>query len=90
MNSRWSGDAENAFYSGEKFDRSRVLYTAENEYTVTRNRVKETHYILGVDVGRIGLEGSSIKIFLIAGKPKYESIWQSAAKILCLLFLDKG
>lgn len=52
--SRWTGDAENAFYSGEKFDRSRVLKTPEYEYCVPRSRMRDTYYVLGVDVGRIG------------------------------------
>ena len=50
--SRWSGDAENAFYSSEKFDRHRVLLQPEYEYSGRSSR--SAYYVLGVDVGRIG------------------------------------
>lgn len=49
--SEWSGDAENAFFSAEKFDRHRVLLQPEYEYSGRSNR--NAYYVLGVDVGRI-------------------------------------
>jgi len=50
--SEWSGDAENAFFSAEKFDKHRVLLQPEYEYS---NRSSKTaYYVLGVDVGRKG------------------------------------
>lgn len=48
--SEWSGDAENAFFSAEKFDKHRVLLQPEYEYSGRSN--KNAYYILGVDVGR--------------------------------------
>lgn len=46
----WSGDAENAFFSSERFDKHRVLLQPEYEYS---NRSSKTaYYVIGVDVGR--------------------------------------
>ena len=68
----WSGDAENAFYSAEKFDKHRVLLQPEHE--ASGRASKSAYYVLGVDVGRKGcttevcvfkvtpqVQGSSIK-----------------------------
>ena len=48
----WSGDVRNAFYSSEKFDRHRVLL--QPEYEFSKRSSKNSYYVLGVDVGRIG------------------------------------
>lgn len=48
--SEWSGDAENAFFSSEKFDKHRVLLQPEYEHSGRSN--KSAYYVLGVDVGR--------------------------------------
>ena len=66
--SKWTGDVDNAFYSSEKFDKSRVLNLPEYEASL-RGSPKQSYYVIGVDVGRIGLMVSSMKISLIAGKP---------------------
>lgn len=50
--SEWSGDAENAFFSAETFDKYRVLL--QPEYESSGRSSKNAYYILGVDVGRIG------------------------------------
>ena len=50
--SEWSGDAENAFFSAEKFDKHRVLLQPEYEFSGRSS--KSAYYVLGVDVGRIG------------------------------------
>lgn len=50
--SEWSGDAENAFFSAEAFDKHRVLQQPEYEYSGRSN--KNAYYVLGVDVGRKG------------------------------------
>ena len=50
--SDWSGDAENAFFSSEKFDKHRVLLQPEYEYSGRSS--KNAYYVLGVDVGRKG------------------------------------
>ena len=52
MESEWSGDAENAFFSSEKFDKHRVLLQPEYEYSGRTS--KNAYYVLGVDVGRKG------------------------------------
>lgn len=48
--SEWSGDAENAYFSVERFDRHRVLLQPEYEYSGRSN--KSAYYVIGVDVGR--------------------------------------
>ena len=46
----WTGDAENAFYSAQRFDKHRTLLQPENEYSGRSS--KTAYYVLGVDVGR--------------------------------------
>lgn len=60
--SEWSGDAENAFFSSEKFDKYRVLLQPEYEFSGRNSKTQ--YYVLGVDVGRIGCttEVSIIKV----------------------------
>ena len=48
--SQWSGDAENAFFSADKFDKHRQLLQPEYEYSARSS--KDAYYVLGVDVGR--------------------------------------
>ncbi len=50
--SEWSGDAENAFFNAEKFDKHRVLLQPEYEYSGRSS--KNAYYVIGVDVGRKG------------------------------------
>ena len=50
--SEWSGDAENAFFSGEVFDKYRILLQPEKEYSGRTS--KNGYYVISVDVGRIG------------------------------------
>lgn len=50
--SEWSGDAENAFFSAERFDKHRVLLQPEYEYS--NRSAKGAYYIVSVDVGRKG------------------------------------
>lgn len=70
--SQWSGDAENAFFSAEQFDKHRILLQPEYEYSA--RSAKTAYYVLGVDVGRKGctteccvfkvtpqVQGSSVK-----------------------------
>ena len=47
----WSGDAENAFFSAESFDKHRNLLQPEYEYSGRSS--KSAYYIIGVDVGRL-------------------------------------
>ena len=48
----WSGSVENAFFSAEKFDKHRMLLQPEYEYSGRTS--KNSYYVIGVDVGRIG------------------------------------
>ena len=50
--SEWSGDAENAFFSAERFDKHRVLLQPEYEFSGRSS--KSAYYIFGIDVGRKG------------------------------------
>ena len=63
----WSGDAQNAFYSSEKFDKHRVLNQPEDGYS-GRN-AKNAFYVLGVDVGRIGCT-TEVCVFKVFPQPK--------------------
>lgn len=70
--SLWTGNVDGAFFSGETFDRNRILNQPESQYSGRSS--DRTYYIIGVDVGRKGcqtvatiikvnpqLDGSSIK-----------------------------
>lgn len=65
--SKWSGDAENAFYSSEKFDKHRTLLQPEEEYSARSS--KSAYYVLGVDVGRIGCT-TEVCIFKVTPQPQ--------------------
>ena len=67
----WSGDAENAFYSSEKFDKYRVLSQPEYEYSGRSSRT--AFYILGVDVGRIGCT-TEVCVFKVTPQPQGTSL----------------
>ena len=58
--SEWSGDAENAYFSVERFDRHRVLLQPEHEYSGRSN--KSAYYVIGVDVGRKGCTTEAVVI----------------------------
>ena len=63
MCSVWTGDIENAFFSAEKFDKHRILALPELE--ASNKKSKDTYYVLGVDVGRIGCT-SEVCVFKVA------------------------
>lgn len=69
--SKWSGDAENAFYSAEKFDKHRIL--AQPEYEYSGRSSKNAYYIIGVDVGRIGCTTEAC-IFKVTPQPQGTSL----------------
>jgi hypothetical protein len=48
--SHWTGNVEDAFFNGEKFDRNRIL--AAPEYEASGRSSSQAYYILSVDVGR--------------------------------------
>ena len=63
----WSGDAQNAFYSAEKFNKHRVLNQPEYEYS--NKSSKNAFYVLGVDVGRIGCT-TEVCVFKVTPQPR--------------------
>ena len=69
--SLWSGDAQNAFFSSQTFDKHRVLRQPEGEYSGRSSR--SAYYVLGVDVGRIGCT-SEVMVFKCTPQPQGASI----------------
>lgn len=65
--SKWSGDADNAFYSAEKFDKYRVLLQPEKEFSGRTG--KGGYYIIGVDVGRFNCTTEAC-IFKVTPQPQ--------------------
>jgi hypothetical protein len=71
MLSKWSGDAENAFFSSEKIDKHRVLLQAEWESTGRSSR--QAYYVLGVDVGRFECT-TEVCVFKVTPQPNGAAI----------------
>ena len=65
--SEWSGDAENAFFSAEKFDKHRQLLQPEYEFSGRTS--KNGYYILGVDVGRFKCT-TEVCVFKVTPQPQ--------------------
>lgn len=65
--SEWSGDAENAFFSAEKFDKYRVLLQPEYEYSGRSSKAQ--YYVLGVDVGRFKCT-TEVSVFKVTPQPQ--------------------
>ena len=70
-NSHWTGNVEDAFFNGDKFDRNRILIAPE--YEASGRSSTQTYYILAVDVGRVGCQ-SVITIFKVNPQPQGPSI----------------
>lgn len=51
-NSKWSGSSDNAYFSGEIFDRNRKLL--QPEYECSGRSTKSSYYVLSADIGRKG------------------------------------
>lgn len=58
--SEWSGDAENAYFQAEAFDKHRVLLQPEYEWSARSS--KSAYYVIGVDVGRKGCTSEAMII----------------------------
>ena len=69
--SEWSGDAENAYFSSEQFDRHRELLQPEYEYSGRSN--KNAYYVIGVDVGRKGCTTEAC-VFKVTPQPQGTSM----------------
>jgi len=65
--SEWSGDAENAFFSAERFDKYRVLLQPEYEFSGRSS--KSAYYVLGVDVGRLKCT-TEVCVFKVTPQPQ--------------------
>lgn len=63
----WSGDAENAFFSAQKFDKYRTLRQPQYEYSGRTS--KNAYYVIGVDVGRIGCTTQAC-VFKVTPQPQ--------------------
>lgn len=69
--SHWTGNVENAFFSGEKFDRNRIL--RQPEYEASGRSSTQAYYILSVDVGRKGCQ-SVVCVFKVTPQTQGASI----------------
>ena len=99
--SEWSGDAENAFFQAEKFDKHRQLLQPEYEYSGRSS--KNAYYVLGIDVGRKGcntecvvikvtpqVEGASLKSVVNIYSWEEEHFEQQAINVKRLFYKYKA
>ena len=97
----WSGDAENAYFSSEVFEKHRQLLQPEYEYSGRSS--KTAYYVLGIDVGRKGctsevmiikvtpqVQGASIKTLVNLYSFDEEHFEDQAIKIKKLFFKYKA
>ena len=97
----WSGDAENAYFKSEVFDKHRQLLQPEYEYS---GRTSKTgFYVLGIDVGRTNcttevaiikvtpqIQGASIKSIVNIYSYEAEDFEEQAIKIKKLYYKYKA
>lgn len=69
--SEWSGDAENAYFSSEVFDKYRILNQPEYEFSGRSS--KSAYYVLGIDVGRKGCNTECV-IIKVTPQPQGRAI----------------
>ena len=99
--SEWSGDAENAYFSSEIFDKYRILNQPEYEFSGRSS--KTAYYVLGIDVGRKGCttecviikvtpqpQGTSLKSIVNIYSWEEEHFEQQAINIKQLYFKYKA
>lgn len=67
--SEWSGDAENAYFSAERFDKHRQLLQPEFEYS--NRSSKNAYYVISVDVGR---KGCTSEVCIIKVTPQAQGV----------------
>jgi hypothetical protein len=67
----WSGDAENAYFSNDIFEKHRVLLQPEKEYSGRSS--KNAYYVVSVDVGRKGCN-SEATIIKVTPQPQGDAI----------------
>lgn len=76
--SEWSGDAENAYFSAERFDKHRQLLQPEYEYS--NRSSKNAYYVISVDVGR---KGCTSEVCVIKVTPQVQG---TSLKTLVMLY----
>lgn len=69
FSSNWSGSVDGSYFDPDRFEKWRTIERPDLKYD---NRTKNGYYVMGVDVGRIGLNVGSIKTPLIAGTSSYD------------------
>ncbi len=97
----WSGDAENAFFSSEVFDKHRVLLQPQYQYSGRSS--KSAYYVLGIDVGRLKctteicvfkvtpqVQGASLKSLVNLYSYEAQDFEQQAIKIKKLYYKYKA
>lgn len=97
----WSGDAENAYFSSDIFEKHRQLLQPEYEYSGRSS--KTAYYVLGIDVGRKGctsevmiikvtpqVQGAAIKTLVNLYSFEEEHFEDQAIKIKRLFFKYKA
>ena len=67
----WTGDAENAYFSNDVFEKHRMLLQPEKEYSHKSN--KNAYYVVAVDVGRKGCNTEAV-ILKVTPQPQGDSI----------------
>ena len=67
----WSGDAENAYFSNDVFEKYRNLLQPEHEYSGRSS--KSAYYVIGVDVGRKGCNSEAV-VIKVTPQPQGDSI----------------
>lgn len=67
----WSGDAQNAYFSNDIFEKHRILLQPEHEFSGRSS--KSAYYVIGVDVGRKGCNSEAC-IIKVTPQPQGDSI----------------
>ena len=67
----WCGDAENAYFSNDVFEKHRVLLQPEYEFSGRSS--KTAYYVIGVDVGRKGCN-SEATIIKVTPQPQGDAL----------------
>ena len=67
----WSGDAENAYFSSDIFEKHRILFQPEYEHSGRSS--KNAYYVVAVDVGRRGCN-SEAAIIKVTPQPQGDAI----------------
>ena len=100
-NSIWSGDAENAYFSSDTFDKYRRLLQPEYEYSARSS--KNAYYVLGIDVGRFNcttevcvfkvtpqVQGAALKSLVNIYTYEAEDFQEQAIKVKNLFYKYKA